>query len=412
MQTLKSDFNKTILDLKLSKENLDNRKSSLNFFLKEGLPGKKKEDWKFSDLQKILTKNIKNLRFFNNALKINIKYEKILKKFDHNKIIYFNENIADIDFSFENKNKIKIKRKKNSKLLMNKINSLIYLNHAFLNDYINIEIEKNYNFKKPLIIYHFVDKNYKSQNINQRIDIKINNNSSLVLINLYDENKNNNFVNKIQKFYLCENSILKLYSMDLKKTPEVKYIYTDVDQEKNSLFEKFVFSSGSQFSKNEVHCNLRGKYSSAFINGIIKLSDDRHHELRTIINHLSENTKSYQLIKGILNVKSKGVYQGKIFVDKIAQKTDGYQLSKALLLKDEVEFDAKPELEIYADDVKCSHGSTSGNLDEDSIFYLMSRGLSKNDAKKILIEGFMIEVVEKITDENVKTLFKNILNLK
>ena len=116
---------------------------------------------------------------------------------------------------------------------------------------------------------------------------------------------------------------------------------------------------------------MNDKYSSAFINGIINLKDDQHHEIKTNINHLAENTKSYQLIKSVLNDNSKGVYQGKIFVNSRAQKTDGYQLSRALLLNENTEFDAKPELEIYADDVKCSHGSTSGNLNEEAILSLI-----------------------------------------
>ena len=107
-----------------------------------------------------------------------------------------------------------------------------------------------------------------------------------------------------------------------------------------------------------------------------------------------------------MNDDSKGVYQGKIFVDPKAQKTDGYQLSRALLLNENVEFNAKPELEIYADDVKCSHGSTSGNIDENSIFYLMSRGLSYSDSKKLLTNGFLNEVIEKITNENIKIFVK------
>ncbi len=127
---------------------------------------------------------------------------------------------------------------------------------------------------------------------------------------------------------------------------------------------------------------------------------------------MGENTKSYQLIKSVLNNNSKGVYQGKIFVNSKAQKTNGYQLSKALLLNENTEFDAKPELEIYADDVKCSHGSTSGNLDENSIFYLMSRGLNYQQSKELLINGFLLDVVEKITDLEVKNLIKNIMGVK
>jgi len=134
------------------------------------------------------------------------------------------------------------------------------------------------------------------------------------------------------------------------------------------------------------------------------LDRKQHHELKTDINHKYEHCKSSQLIKSVLLDNSKGTYQGKIYVDKNAQKTNGYQLSKALVLSDSSEFNSKPELEIYADDVKCSHGSTTGNIDENSVFYLMSRGLSKDQAKKMLVEGFLNEAIETITEENIKSL--------
>ena len=148
------------------------------------------------------------------------------------------------------------------------------------------------------------------------------------------------------------------------------------------------------------------------MNGIFSLNDNKHHEIRTIINHLTENTKSYQLIKSVLEDSSKAAYQGKIFVNSEAQKTDGYQLSKAILLNKNSEFNAKPELEIYADDVKCSHGSASGNLNEDSIFYLMSRGLNYKQSKELLINGFLMDVVEKITDLEVKNLIKKLMGVQ
>ena len=128
-------------------------------------------------------------------------------------------------------------------------------------------------------------------------------------------------------------------------------------------------------------------------------------KLKRICFTKKENTKSYQKIKSVLDKKSKGIFQGKIYVDSKAQKTNGYQLSKAILLDKESEFDSKPELEIYADDVKCSHGSTSGNLDENSIFYLMSRGLSRQEAKKLLVEGFLVDAIETITNKEIKEYF-------
>ena len=151
------------------------------------------------------------------------------------------------------------------------------------------------------------------------------------------------------------------------------------DRDENSISETFFLCSGSSFLKNEINCNLNGQYSSAFVNGVFLLKDNQQHEIRTSINHLVENTKSYQLIKSVLGKESKAAYQGKIFVNQKAQKTDGYQLSKAILLDETSEFNAKPELEIYADDVKCSHGSTSGSLDENSIFCLLYTSPSPRD---------------------------------
>ena len=125
------------------------------------------------------------------------------------------------------------------------------------------------------------------------------------------------------------------------------------------------------------------------------------------MNHIAPNCKSYQKVKNVLSSDGKGVYQGKIYVKDIAQKTNAYQLSKALLLSDNSEFNSKPELEIYADDVKCSHGATSGSVDEDSIYYLMTRGLSRKESVKLLIDGFLNEVVNMIKSNSVKEFVKS-----
>ena len=189
-------------------------------------------------------------------------------------------------------------------------------------------------------------------------------------------------------------------------------MFNNIKQSSNSVSETFYLSKGSTFSKNEIFCDLKGEHASAFVNGIFSLNKSKHHEIKAKINHLVENTKSYQLVKSVLENKSRSVYQGKIYVDSKAQKTDGYQLSKAILVDETTEFNAKPELEIYADDVKCSHGSASGSLDENSIFYLMSRGLSYKEARELLINGFLVEVINQITDEPIKKLIKNLYGLK
>ena len=170
---------------------------------------------------------------------------------------------------------------------------------------------------------------------------------------MFNDASEKNFVNIFYNFELHKDSILKNYKVDKLKNNNIKYSFNNIEQDTNSVSETFIFSSGSNFFKNEINCNLNGRYSSAFVNGIFYLKDKNHHEIRTNINHLIDNTKSYQLIKSVSENETKAVYQGKIFVNSDAQKTDGYQLSKAILLDETTEFN-KPELEIYADDVKCS----------------------------------------------------------
>ena len=126
------------------------------------------------------------------------------------------------------------------------------------------------------------------------------------------------------------------------------------------------------------------------------LKNNEDHEVKVKINHLAENTQSYQFSKSIIDGTAKGVYQGKIFVDQIAQKTNGYQLIKSVLLSDQCTFHSKPELEIYADDVKCSHGATVGQLDPDALFYMRSRGIRENTSRMLLMYAFAAEVINKI----------------
>jgi len=409
---LKTDFDKVIKNLKPSKKDIELRQKNLNEFIKNGFPNKRIEDWKFSDLNQIISSNIKELKFFNNQTRPDeFDQSTLVNNLDHNKIIFVNGLISKVDFNYEEKSKIEIIDTQETENLNSK-NSLVSLNNALKFNYVKLIIKENYSLNKPLIIYNITNNKLNSNTINQRIDFVLKKNSSLKLINLFDDSSNNNFININYQFKIEKDAILKNYKIDHKLNSNIKYFFNNIDLEHNSLAESFIFSTGSKFIKNEINCNLNDQYSSAFINGIINLKNDQHHEIKTNINHLAENTKSYQLIKSVLNDNSKGVYQGKIFVNSKAQKTDGYQLSKALLLNKNTEFDAKPELEIYADDVKCSHGSTSGNLDEDVIFYLMSRGLNYQQSRKLLINGFLFDVVEKITDLEIKDLIQNIMEIR
>jgi Fe-S cluster assembly protein SufD len=411
IEQLKIDFDKIVGSLELSNESIEFRKKNFNQFTKNGFPNKRIEDWKFSDLNQIISSNIENLRLHSD-LKLNKIDETIyIDKFEHNKIVFLNGIISNIDFSQEDETKISLTKDLNQSENFKEVNPLVSLNNALAASYIRVTVKENYSLNKPLIIYNITTKDLKSTALNLKTDIVLEKNSSLKVINLFDDNSENNFINIVQNFDIAQDAFLKNYKIDHKKNANIKYCYNNINLKKNSISENFIFSTGSKFIKNEINCNLNDEYCSAFINGILNLSSSQHHEIKTNINHLAENTKSYQLIKSVLNGNAKGIYQGKIYVDSKAQKTNGYQLSKALLLNENTEFDGKPELEIYADDVKCSHGATSGNLDEDAIFYLMSRGLSNQQSKELLIKGFLLDAVEKITDIEIKDLIKDMIGI-
>ena len=412
-EQIKIDFEKTIKDSDLSERDINLKKKFLNNFITNGFPSKKLENWKFLDINQIIKKDIGELSFFNDYSPINKVDESVfVKDLEHNKIVFINGKVERINFNYEDQDKIEINESSKLEDKFKNGNSLIDLNNAFINKIYKILVKKDYSLKKPLIVYHLTNNEIQSKNINLRLQFQLEQNSSLRLIDFFNHNSEKNFINVFYDFELKKNAILKNYKLDKLQNKNIQYSFNNINQDENSVSETFLLSAGSSFLKNEINCNLNGKYSSAFVNGIFSIKDNQQHEIRTTINHLVENTKSYQLIKSVLGKNSKAAYQGKIFVNQKAQKTDGYQLSRAILLDETSEFNAKPELEIYADDVKCSHGSASGSLDENSIFYLMSRGLNYQQSKELLINGFILEVIENITDIEIKDLIKKMIGLK
>ncbi len=174
---------------------------------------------------------------------------------------------------------------------------------------------------------------------------------------------------------------------------------THVTVERDGNYETFTITTGAGLSRNQLHGELLEENGQCSFSGLNMIGGKQHADTTLLIEHKAPHCQSNQLYKNILKDESRCVFQGKIFVDQIAQKTDGYQLSNNLLLSPLAEMNIKPELEIYADDVKCSHGSTTGALDETPMFYLRSRGLSESEARKLLLEAFIGQALEKITHE-------------
>jgi len=385
------------------------RKKNLDLFYESGFPNKKVEDWKFTDLNLILNKNFESI-----SNDINYKLNKELvtiKNFEHNYIFLNNGAMISTNFEHEEKSKILIKDYNQLETKsVDPLNTLTLLNSALSSGGFSLEITKNYKLKKPLVVYNYFSEGLKNKILNNKNSIKLNEGSELMLIDYNEDNTQDNFIkNTIDIVSLDKNATLKNILIQNSKSNGHFYKYIKSSLEDSSSYESYILSSGLKLNKIEIETNLNKDNSSCSIYSALNLLEDQHQEIKTRINHNSPNCKSYQKIKNVLNDKSKGVYQGKIFVEKIAQKTDAYQLSKALILNDEAEFDAKPELEIYADDVKCSHGSTSGSIDSDAVHYLMTRGILKKAAVKLLINGFLNEVLESITNKELKTFLEKVL---
>ena len=386
----------------LSPEDKNLRKKNLDLFYKNGFPNKKDEDWKFTDLNSILGKNFNNI--VNKELISEDRKFKIIEDFEHNFIFLVDGKLISNNFSYEDKGNISIKDYNyENKGKLDEKSSLTLLNDALATGGFTLEVSKNYKLTKPLVIYNYFSKNLKESIINNKNSIILNADSELTLINYIDDDSKDNFMtNTIESITIKKNASLKNIFINNSRCNGYFYRLTKSVLEKGSICDSYLLPTGLKFNKLDIEIDHNEENSVSSIFSALNLLGSEHQEIKTRINHNAPNCQSYQKVKIALNDQSKGVYQGKIFVKNIAQKTDAYQLSKALILNDESEFDAKPELEIYADDVKCSHGSTSGSIDFDSLHYLKSRGIPENEALKMLINGFLNEVLETLNENELK----------
>ena len=256
IEQLKSDFNKMTENLKFSENNVEFRKKNLKNFIDKGFPNKRIEDWKFSDLNQIISSNIENLSFYDDKTYEPKDQVSLINKFEHNKIIFINGAISKIDIKYEDDTKVLINNDLDLSNNTNEINPLVSLNHALASAHIGIIVKENYSLDKPLILYNITTENVNSTALNLRTDIKLEKNSSLKLVTIFDDHSQNNFININQNFDIAQDAILKSYKIDHKTNSNIKYFYNNINLEKNSISENFIFSTGSKFIKNELNCNL------------------------------------------------------------------------------------------------------------------------------------------------------------
>lgn len=208
--------------------------------------------------------------------------------------------------------------------------------------------------------------------------------------------------NGVTQIVIGKNASLKHYRLFNESVHGVNTQFTHIEINRDARYEAFNFIEGAGTIRNQIHAEIKGENAYCGLGGVNLLSGEQHADTTITIEHQAPHCQSNQTYKSVLDDKAHCVFQGKVHVHQIAQKTDGYQLSNALILSPQAEMDTKPELEIYADDVKCSHGATTGKLDDSPLFYLRSRGVPEKQAKALLIEAFCGQAVDGITDEAVQ----------
>jgi len=367
------------------------KKSSLEFFNTNGLPSKKLENWKFTS-----SKNLKN---FNKSLSLDE-----IKKIESDELsIVFINGVLNKD-SLRNFKFADLIEVKNLNELTKK--ELLYCSESFLNESMfNLGVSEFENgsyisFKKNSVIEEVINiKNYFFENgQNERVSsfniFHINEGSEISIIE-EDIKENFSIFNlKLNKF-ICENSSILKYGKsfnDDSQTHSLSYNYYQIEKDVALSVDSMVKSSF--FNKEFIEVDLNNVGSDAKINILNLGKQEQHVDNNILINHNAEHCTSFQHVRNILDNKSTAVFNGKVIVSEGAQQTDSNQSNKNLLLSLESNAFSNPQLEIYADDVSCGHGSTTGALDENSIFYLRARGIDYSSAQKILIKAFAKEVID------------------
>ncbi len=401
-------FEDTTIDnlKKISKEEKQFRLNNLKIFNNLGFPNNKFEDWKFTNIDKIIKSNFKKLRL---DKKIG-KFEKLnlIKNFEHNYIIVIDGKLNSINLDFEDEKFVKVNKFKKSNFNFEKNNSLINLNNALYHDGFFIDVKDNYKMKKSLVVYNIYTQELRDNMINIKNKIMIGQNSEIHLIEYNINNSKYKFFSNIcEKIILKKDAKFKHICIQENQSDGFFHKYSHNKLSSGSDYSTYLFPSGLKFNKVDLEFNLEGENINCNLQSASFLKKDEHQEIKTRFNHLFPNCKSFQKVKNVLGLNSKGIFQGKIYVKDIAQKTNAYQLGKAIILNDNSEFNSKPELEIYADDVKCTHGSTSGSLDKDAIYYLMTRGLNRKESTSLLIDAFLNEIIETIRSDSVKGFIKS-----
>lgn len=282
-------------------------------------------------------------------------------------------------------------------------NGFVDLNTAFLNTGAFLYLPKNKNIETPIHLLFLTDSSQENLITSPRVLVVAEESSSATLIESYASARDEiYFTNAVVEVVMKENARLEHYKVQRDGHGAFHIATTAVTLARNSGYNTTTITLGAQLSRHDIRVSLDDEGAECSVDGLYIVSTGQHTDTHSVIDHRKPHCTSRQLYKGILDGKSRAVFNGKIFVRLDAQKTDAMQTNKNLLLSNEARVDTKPQLEILADDVKCAHGAAVGQLDEDELFYLATRGIHQDLAKNLLTYGFAEEVIGKIKVDSIR----------
>jgi len=297
--------------------------------------------------------------------------------------------------------------------LVTKENGLTPLNTAFSREGAFIHIHKNQVADKPIQIINFSTGNESALLVQPRNLIIADENSQVQIIERHQSlTENPVLTNSVTEIFAAKRAIIDYYKIQNDKSSASLIDNTYVDQKDDSNCSMHTFSFGGKLTRNNLNFYQKGEHCDSTLKGITIIEEKQHVDHNTLVHHISPNCESHQDYKGIFADNSVGVFNGKVLVNKEAQKINAFQANNNILLDDKATINAKPQLEIFADDVKCSHGCTIGQLDEESLFYLRSRGIPLKEAKALLMYAFANNVLESVKIPEIKKRITHQIALK
>lgn len=403
----------------------DMRNAAIKSFEAKGFPTKKSEAWKYTSLKGLLKKDLSIFPKQENAVEFKEVRKYFLHDIDTYKIVFVDGKYSSflsqtthdgVDVCLLSAALSKDKYRPIIENYFNKVapdDGMTSLNTAFAREGAYLYIPRHKEVQKPVEIINFYTGKETDLMLQPRNLIVVEDNAHVQIIERHQSLSTNAVLtNSVTEIFLGPRAHVDYYKIqnDQKQASLIDSTY--IKQERDSTASVHTFSFGGKLIRNNLNFYQHGEHASSVMNGITLIEEKQHVDHNTLVHHMAPNCTSHQEYKGVYDDKSVGVFNGKIYVEKQAQKLDAFQQNNNILISDKATINSKPQLEIFADDVKCSHGCTIGQLDQEALFYMRARGIAEKEARALLMYAFANNVLESVQIPELKNRINKLIALK